>query len=56
MKEVELHIDDKLYKELKNQIQVKALVGGFHGLSDSFVALLIREIDKGNKTIFLEKK
>ena len=51
MKKILLQVDDKVFQDLKSELQVKGICGTFHGNLDGFNLLLFKAIDEGKEGI-----
>ena len=51
MKEVILQIDDDVWAEIRSGVAVKGMAAALYGTVDAFMVKLIKEVDKGSKTV-----
>jgi len=56
MKYIKLHIDDTIFTELEQGIGVKKLTGGFYGIEDEFLFLIVKSIKDGKEEITIIPK
>lgn len=55
MKELLIKLDDDVYNDIRNMMNVKLICGSCYGEVDEFVFHIIKFIDKGEKEIYLIK-
>lgn len=56
MKKIELHIDDKVFKELRSHVGIKGMCGNLYGVIDAFNVKIIKAIENGDKELHLSFK
>ena len=55
-KRIILDIEEETFRALRNDIACKSMAGNAYGLLDAFVAKLVKKVDEGEESWYVEKK
>jgi hypothetical protein len=55
-KRITLDIEEETFLTLKNAIAVKGMTGNAYGILDAFVMKLVKKVDEGEESWYVEKK
>jgi len=55
-KRITLDIEEETFRALRNEIGCKGMAGNAYGLLDAFVAKLVKKVEAGEDSWYVEKK
>ena len=56
MKKITIEIDDKAFKEIKQEIGLKMMVGNAYGFVDEFIILFVKSVEANKELIQVIKR